>query len=80
MIAALAGRSRDEHLARAKAHAVDHLDAGMPEDAIKSLYEDLCRHPAWRRDVSLEYAAKVALAFTLPRGAEAVRQWIEGFG
>lgn len=71
-------RTRDEHLAWAKARALQYVDAGDLVQAVTSMGSDLTKHSDWSGKI-LDTLMYVGLIFEIPRGADAVRRWINGF-
>jgi len=71
--------TRAEHLAWAKARALELVDAGELEQAVASMISDLGKHEG---TVMHGAPASVVIALGIAevdRGAAAVRHWIEGF-
>ena len=69
-------RTRDEHLAWAKARALRYLDAGNLQEAFTSMASDLTKHP------DLKYSEAVmtmGLMWLINHDAYNLRRWIEGF-
>jgi hypothetical protein len=70
--------SRQEHLAWAKERALEHVEAGDLPGAVASMTSDLMKSDDWSA-VAIIQLAGVGMQCEIPRGAEAVRRWIEGF-
>lgn len=76
--------TRAEHLAWAKARALEYVDSGDLTAGVLSMLSDLTK---WRSaDDEPMYApetitltGQAALLFEIPRGPDAVRRWVEGF-
>ena len=71
---------RKQHLAWAKQRALEYVAAGDLASAISSMLSDIRKHPEWdEKPELLQLMAEDAMLFQLPRGAAAVRDWIEGW-
>jgi hypothetical protein len=68
--------TRAEHLAWAKARALEYVEIGELPNAVASMGSDLGKHPETRRDPSLLMLGVIAAA---KGDREEVRRWIEGF-
>lgn len=71
--------AREEHLAWAKARALEYLEAGDAGGAVASMLSDLQKHEWWRRSPSMPALAADGMLFALKDGPDAIRRWIEGF-
>jgi hypothetical protein len=71
-------QSRDEHLAFCKKRAHQYVERGELLEAVTSMALDLDKHEAFRKPIYDTLALAGAL-FEVPRGADAVRRWIDGF-
>jgi hypothetical protein len=69
-------RSRDEHLAWAKARALEYLNAGDAANAFASMASDLKKHPELNYH---EAIMQVGLLYLINRDQVNLRRWIEGF-
>ena len=67
----------DEHLAWAKARALEYVDRGDLQNAVASMASDLTKHGAFR-GASYQRATLIGSS-EISKGAEAVRRWINGF-
>jgi hypothetical protein len=76
--------TRDEHLAWAKARALEYVSQDDLTAAVLSMASDLTK---WRSSEGeamydprlIDVAVETGLLFEIPRGPEAVRRWVEGF-
>jgi hypothetical protein len=68
---------RGEHLAWAKARALQYLDAGDATSAVASMTSDLRKHKDWQNPAS-EVLFQMGVMELMAGGAR-VRRWIEGF-
>jgi hypothetical protein len=68
--------NREEHLAWAKARALEYVDAGDINQAVASMLSDLGKHEDTRAGLDV-YADGTAAA--LSGNPEIVRRWIEAF-
>lgn len=71
-------RSRSDHLAWAKARAIEYIDLGQPHLAIAFMLSDLGKHDAWDGEV-LETLGVLGTFEALRRGVSGVCAWVEGF-
>ena len=70
-------RTRDEHLAWAKARALEYLDKERDlKSAFASMCSDLGKHPELRVSAIL---AQLGLMYTLNSDERGLRGWINGF-
>jgi hypothetical protein len=69
-------RSRDEHLAWAKARALRYLDRAELSEAYTSMGSDLQKHPDLKCS---ETMMQLGLLYLMSHNASALRRWIEGF-
>lgn len=72
------GVNRAEHLAWAKARALELVDAGELSDALTSITSDLRKHPELAGHLGIELGMMLAMTGHL-RTPEEMREWIEGF-
>jgi hypothetical protein len=70
--------NRDEHLAWAKRRALEYVDAEDLSGAVVSMTSDLGKHEGFDKSV-IAFMSMDGLLFCIPKGADAVRHWIEGF-
>lgn len=70
-------RTRDEHLAWAKARALEYLDAGDLTNAFASMGSDLRKHDELRGIA--DKMMQLGLLYVMQRDARELRRWIEGF-
>lgn len=70
---------RREHLAWAKARALECLDRGDADEAVKSMVADLAKHDSWAADPTFALLAMDGMALAIGRNVPGVRHWIEGF-
>jgi hypothetical protein len=69
--------TRDEHLAWAKARALEYLDRGDIREAVASMLSDLSKHPDLKG--SGDAAGPLGLAAIMSGSTLVVRGFIEGF-
>lgn len=71
-------RTRDEHLAWAKARALAFLDAGDLKNAFTSMASDLSKHEAFCKPV-YETLNQLGVMYLIYGDAHGLRDWINGF-
>jgi hypothetical protein len=70
---------RAEHLAWAKARALEYVQRGELGDAVGSMVSDLRKHTAWSDTPTLGFLM-LAVQPAVKRGDRGeVRRWVEGF-
>lgn len=70
--------TRDEHLAWAKARALEYADQGDATNAMASIGSDLQKHPDTANHAGIQLGMMMMMSGNL-RGREEVRRFIEGF-
>ena len=68
-------RTSQEHMDWCKRRALEYVNAGDAKNAVTSMLSDLGKH----KDTRHLQAFGVVGIFTITKGVEAVREWIEGF-
>jgi hypothetical protein len=71
-------RTREEHLAWAKARALEYLDKGDLESAVASMGSDLGKHDETRK-LATHYLLLPAMFYAARGDRAGVKRWIEGF-
>lgn len=69
-------RTREEHLAWAKARALEYVDRGELDQALASMGSDLNKHDETRR---LNAFVMFGLPFVMNKDTVGMRRWIRGF-
>ena len=69
---------RDLHLERCKQRALAYVARGELLSAVTSMGSDLLKHADFRHPTT-DTMLLVGALFEVPKGADAVRRWIEGF-
>jgi hypothetical protein len=69
--------TRDEHLAWAKARALEYLDQGDVRRAVTSIMSDLTKHPGLAPGVAL--MGPLAMQTMIADDVREARRFIEGF-
>jgi hypothetical protein len=71
-------RTREEHIAWAKARALEYLDRGDIESAVASLGSDLTQH-AETRQMAHGSLMMAGMLYAARGDSAGVKRWIEGF-
>jgi hypothetical protein len=75
----MAEMTRDEHLTWCKQRALEYVDRGDLLGAVTSMGSDLVKHEDWHDKPVTNDLIYIGLVFEVPKGAAAVRRWIEGW-
>lgn len=70
--------TRQEHLAWAKARALEYVGRGDLEGAVMSMASDLNKHDELMNP-AIGLMVVEAFMFEVDKGPAAVRRWVEGF-
>jgi hypothetical protein len=70
--------SRAEHLAWAKARALEYIDAGNIAHALSSMASDIGKHPETERHPGIQLGLELLISGGL-RSQQDARRFIEGF-
>jgi hypothetical protein len=71
--------TRDEHLAWAKARALEYVDRGNLAQAVSSLTSDMQKHDETTPRKATFHATAAALYAAADGNADLVRRWVEGW-